>query len=203
MPKREPQPLADGIHELAAAELEKYLAGDARFEEACLCARQLSKVRWYREMLDELTNMQLSLPLSPSREVPVDQQARAATQRVILFLRNARIYEDDTGPFARALGWGVGIGLLSGFVLLLVFGLIAFFFEPGPWINTAFTATAILMGGCLLPVLVTHVLGLVLAAVIIFRVRVLRQDLTPGEFDDIWPYVEAADYRADLARQSR
>ena len=76
-------------------------------------------------------------------------------------------------------------------------GLIREFIYQTAWIDQAVTAVAISIAIYLGALFCFYLIGNLFAGIHIFRVRVLRQDLTSHSDNDIWPYLKCEDLEQD------
>jgi hypothetical protein len=192
------QQLPEQVRDQTISYLKKFLDSEIDLEAACRKARKLSRVKWFRQLLDELVLYdQPHLPTSPQDSPNSHEEVAAAAHRTILYLRSGRVYEDGSGPIASLLGGLFAFVMLGGFIALMSLGLIKTFLFQAAWIDLAINAMAIAIAVCLGVLFCFYVVGNFFASVHIFRVRVLRQDLTPDPDTDSWPYLEREEYERD------
>lgn len=198
MARPTPQPLPTDERERVVAEFERALADAYPLIQLRHKARKLSRHKWYREMIDELYQFEMpDLPNAPQDKGIKHRELRAAVERVKLFVQSGRVYDDGVSPRMRMVERLIGVLFLAGLLGFIGLLILSDVLGEDSWAAGLFPVFAVVMGLILGGLVVLHLLGLCGAGVHIFRVRVLRQDLTPGELDDVWPYLSTDEYLAD------
>ena len=164
-----------------------------------------TKDRTVRRLADDLAESHaLALPTRPGapRDGDVSVSLQQDVQRAILFLRTDLDYRDPDG------GWSwTGVAVIGGFAvgaICLIASTVGKGFLP-PALVTSLRYAALV--GFIIAIgmlFVFYVIGMLFAGVHIFRVRVLRQDLSNREAklaaEDCWPF-EAKEQQQQVERE--
>ena len=161
--------------------------------------RKLSRVTWFWRMLDDYEQFEAPrLPYSPNDRTTHEDDARAALERLIIFLGNGRHYDDGVSRSQRSLFYLFGAFVFGSILAFMACMLGEHYYGEDSWVGrlVPYTLGALAIGiGSLF---LLYFAGQILSGIHIFRVRVLRQDLTPAPSTDIWPYLDTDDFRLDF-----
>jgi len=198
--------LPEHVKREVIALLQQYMANDLSFDATIYQARKLSRLHWYRQMLDDLrTDYDPDLPRLPN--APGDAlylrsplSTHKAMQRLIRFIQSDRTYNDGEPAWVCWLNRVVIVVFVSCIVALMATLFVQHQLGQDDTLQAVANGLGIVALICFVPIAVIHTLSLTQAGVHIFRVRVLRQDLRCELEQDIWPYVDRTDYEADQTR---
>lgn len=194
------QQLPDHVRDQAIEYLNRYLDSKIQLEDACRKARKLSRVKWFREMLDELADYeQPDMPYSATDSCFHPHWAESATRRTICFLEQGRQYDDGLKLWQRLLFRIAVILFLVSLFSVFATSIAQDYLGEESWAGKLFPVFAIVTGSMMAVLFSLYAIGLLGAGIHIFRVRVLRQDLRSKSDLDIWPYLNREDYEHDKA----
>ena len=211
MPQR---PSPRSIRDEAADELEALRRGHAPlrrfYRQHALRLHRYGDRSTRRILRTLIETLQMQLPTRPGRWTDADAVAGVADEldRAALFLRTDRVYREPKPRITIVSATGITLFLVG---LLSFVGFAATDPENGlfhaPGLEPVFRRTTLVAWGLLfVPLFGLHLLLDVLVAVHIFRVRVMRQELTPrpgptpapqaDDPDSFWPFPDPETLRA-------